>query len=75
MKKTESFTNWKDWEELNKAGYECQIDFFKSGSEVTLRTLNKGILIQNTTKVRNGTKQIYVALTGDQVALTDIRIR
>lgn len=75
MKKTESFTNWEDWEEHNKAGYECMVEFIKNGSEVMLRTHNKGIFIQNTTKVRNGNKEIFVAFSGDQVALTDIRIR
>ena len=75
MKKTENFTNWEDWEAHNKAGYECQIEFIKNGNEVTLRTQNKGIYIQNTTKVRNGNKEIFVAFSGDQVALTDIRIR
>lgn len=75
MKKTEGFTSWEDWEELNKAGYECQIEFIKNGSEVMLTTQNKGIFIQNTTKVRNGNKDIFVAFSGDQVALTDIRIR
>jgi hypothetical protein len=47
----------------------------KNGSEVMLRTQNKGIYIQNTTKVRDGNKAIFVAFSGDQVALTDIRIR
>ena len=75
MKKTESFTNWEDWEEHNKAGYECMVEFIKNGSEVMLRTHSKGIFIQNTTKVRNGNKEIFVAFSGDQVALTDIRIR
>ena len=75
MKKTEIFPGWEDWEELCKAGYECQVDFMKNGSEVMLRTQNKGIYIQNTTKVRDGNKEIFVAFSGDQVALTDIRIR
>ena len=75
MKKTEIFPGWEEWEELCKAGYECQIDFMKNGSEVMLRTQNKGIYIQNTTKVRDGNKAIFVAFSGDQVALTDIIIR
>lgn len=75
MKKTETFKNWEEWELQNKAGYESQIEFFKNGNEVTLRTQNKGIFIQNTSKIKDGTKEIYVALSGDQVALTDIRIR
>lgn len=75
MKKTETFKNWEEWELQNKAGYESQIEFFKNGNEITLRTQNKGIFIQNTTKLKDGTKEVYVALSGDQVALTDIRIR
>lgn len=75
MKKTENFTNWEEWEALSKAGYESQIEFIKNGNEVTFITQNKGIYIQNTTKVRNGNKDIFVAFSGDQVALTDIRIR
>ncbi len=75
MKKTETFKNWEEWEIQNKAGYESQIEFFKNGSEIILTTQNKGIYIQNTTKIKDGNKEIYVALTGDQVALTDIRIR
>ncbi len=75
MKKTENFKNWEEWEMQNKTGYESQIEFFKNGNEVTLRTQNKGIFIQNTSKIKDGSKEIYVALSGDQVALTDIRIR
>lgn len=75
VKKTESFKNWDEWEAQNKAGYESQIDFSRSGNEVTLITQNKGIFIQNTTKIKDGAKEIYVALSGDQVALTDIRVR
>lgn len=75
MKKTDNFKNWEEWELQNKTGYESQIEFFKNGNEVTLRTQNKGIFIQNTSKIKDGSKEIYVALSGDQVALTDIRIR
>ena len=75
MKKTEGFSSWEEWEELNKIGYECQVEFIKKGSQLTLTTQNKGIFIQNTTKVRNGNKEFFVAFSGDQVALTDIRIR
>ena len=75
VKKTESFKNWEEWEVQNKVGYESQIDFSRAGNEITLITQNKGIFIHNTTKILDGTKEIYVALSGDQVALTDIRVR
>lgn len=75
IKKTDSFKSWEEWEKQNKAGYESQIEFFKSGNQITLRTQNKGIYIQNTTILKDGNKEVYLALSGDQVALTDIRIR
>ena len=34
----------------------------------------KGISVKSTTEVKIDVDEIYVALTGDQVALTDIRI-
>ncbi|WP_191016854.1 HD-GYP domain-containing protein [Treponema zioleckii] len=75
MKKTESFKSWTDWENQNKTGYECHVEFFKEKNTVTLKTHNKGIYIQNVTTVLDGSKEIFVSLTGDQCALTDIRIR
>lgn len=75
MKKTESFKTWADWENQNKIGYECQLEFFREKNTVTLKTHNKGIAIQNVTTVLDGAKEIYVSLTGDQCAITDIRIR
>ena len=34
----------------------------------------KGISVKSTTEAKIATDEIYVALTGDQIALTDIRI-
>ena len=75
LKKNEHFTSWADWNIANKAGRECEIDFLHQGSSVTFDTENLGIFIENTTIIRNGPKEVYVALTGDQCALTDIRVR
>ena len=75
MRKTEDFISWEEWENQNKAGYECQIEFFKKGSVVTIKTQNKGVAIQNVCSIRDGSKDLFVALSGDQVAITDIRIR
>ena len=75
MNKTETFSDWEEWENQNRNGYECQIDFIRKGNEVTVKTHNKGIFIQNTTTVKDGRRDVYVALSGDQVVLTDIIIR
>ncbi|MCR5253145.1 MAG: HD domain-containing protein [Treponema sp.] len=75
MKKLDSFKNWTDWKEANKAGYESIIELSKKGNVVHLLTINHGIYIENTCIVKDNPPAVYVALTGDQCALTDIRIK
>ena len=75
MRKKEDFPGWDVWKEKNKAGLECAVSFTKKGNSINVSSENLGISIDNTTVILDDTKDIYVALTGDQVALTDIRIR
>ena len=70
----ENFDGWDAWKKHNKEGYECKVTFTKEGNEVTTITENFGIFIKNTTKILSNDKHVYVALTGDQCALTNIRI-
>ncbi|WP_294430091.1 HD domain-containing phosphohydrolase [uncultured Treponema sp.] len=74
MKRNESFVSWNKWKEENKKGLECRIDFSKKGNTITLSTENLGISIKNTCKIFENKEDIYAALTGDQCAITDIRI-
>jgi hypothetical protein len=74
MKKTDDFKGWDEWKKRNKDGVEVDIDFVRRGSRVTLTTSNLGIEIENTTTFVEAPEAVYVAITGDQVALTDIRV-
>ena len=74
MKKTEAFTSWEDWKRLNKDGVEYEVIFLRKGNRIILNSENLGIFIENTTRVQDGAKRIYAAITGNQVAITDIRI-
>ena len=74
MKKTEAFTSWEDWKRLNKDGVEYEVVFLRKGNRIILNSENLGIFIENTTRVQDGAKKIYAAITGNQVAITDIRI-
>lgn len=74
MKKTEAFPGWDAWKEIHKEGLECAVLFTRKGNKITMKTENLGISIENTTILNDGTSKVYVSLTGDQVALTDIRI-
>lgn len=75
MKKTEDFKNWDVWKEKNKEGVECTVTVTKKGDTVTVSSTNFGVAVENVTKLLDNPKELYVALTGDEVALTDIRVR
>ena len=72
--KTEDFHNWDDWKKTNKEGFDVTVHFERKGDTITVTTENLGIFVKNITTVLDGKEAIYVALTGDQVALTNIRI-
>ena len=73
VEKTEEFAGWDEWKTNNKKGYDCKVEFERKGDRIIMTTANHGISIQNITHIDSGEK-VYAALTGDQVALTDIRI-
>ena len=75
MKKTEDFKNWDIWKEKNKEGVECTVTVVRKGDTVTVTSSNFGVSVENVTKILDNPKELYVALTGDEVALTDIRVR
>ena len=75
MKKKDNFAGWDAWKKLNKEGVEYEIALEKKGNRIILKAENLGISIESTTTILGDLNKVYVALTGDQVALTDIRIR
>ena len=74
MKRSEEFPGWDTWKARNKKGIEYEVEFDKKGDQIAFRTENLGICIENTTTVPHGSGKVYMAITGDQVAITDIRI-
>ena len=74
MKKTESFPGWEAWKETNLKGMEFEIGFLKKKEKITLVTENLGVFIENTSMIKDGNETVYAAITGDQCAITDIRI-
>ena len=74
MKRKDSFPGWEVWKEKNKAGIDCEMTFERKGGRVITTTENMGIVIENTTTMKEIPDKVYVALTGDRCALTDIRI-
>lgn len=73
--KTEAFQGWDAWMRVNMQGMECEAVIRRKNNRITLKTVNLGIEMENTTIISDGPEKVFVALTGDQVAITDIRIR
>ncbi|MCR5590018.1 MAG: HD-GYP domain-containing protein [Lachnospiraceae bacterium] len=74
-RKEDSFAGWDAWKEKNKQGIDVTASFMASRGVIAMSTQNLGITISNTTIISDSTKKIYVALSGDQVAITDIRVK
>ncbi len=74
VNKTAEFTNWDNWKEKNRAGFDVSVSIERSGKIITLTTKNGGIEMMNITTVKDDPEEIYIALTGDQCAITNIHI-
>lgn len=72
--KKEDFQGWDHWKSSNREGMECEVAISKKGNRITMVTANLGISIYETLTIKDSDTQVYFALTGDQCALTDIRI-
>ena len=73
-KKKDDFPGWEAWKTANKEGMECEISLEKKRGRIITTTENLGICIENITEIKENPGVVYVALTGDQCALTDIRV-
>ena len=60
--------------EQNKQGLDCIVDIQREGSKIIMRTENAGVAITSTTTILDGTEDIYISITGNQCAVTNIRI-
>lgn len=74
MKKTDEFPGWEAWKTINKRGEECSVEIQCKLGKVIVHTENLGIVINDEIKLKEPTKKVYASITGDQVALTDIRV-
>ncbi len=70
----QDFLGWDSWKAFNTEGYDSSVSFHKQGNEIVSTTENFGISIRCTTVIKCDAPEIYVALSGDQCALTNIRI-
>ncbi|MCR4586445.1 MAG: HD-GYP domain-containing protein [Lachnospiraceae bacterium] len=75
VNKDEEFDGWDVWKAKQKAGVECVVKVQKKDNTVTVLTINEGITLKSITRIDVETPKIYMALSGDQCALTNIQIK
>ena len=74
INKNNNFEGWDEWKKLNKSGMDCSISIQREGRRITVVTENAGIAIKSISELKDDFPEIYVALTGDQCVLTNIKI-
>ena len=72
--KTSDFKDWNYWKQFNLEGYDVTVNIVREGNDIVTTTENGGISIKALTRLSIEPENIYVALTGDQCAITNIRI-
>ncbi len=71
---TGEFKDWEDWKARNKQGLECTVSFEVKDNTIIVSGELGGINTRSTTTINDDVSVVYAALTGDQCALTNIRI-
>ena len=69
---THQFPGWNAWKEANRQGLDWEVMIHRNGNSVRIDTETLGISIVNLTTIKDEVQDLYIALTGDQCALTDI---
>ena len=67
------FKGWNVWKEENKKGLDCVVKIKRDGNVITMQTENLGVAIHSATTILDDANDVYVSLTGDQCAITNIR--
>ena len=71
---TADFAGWNDWKARFRQGLDCEVSIRREGNRITVTTENLGVAIKGVTTLLDGEDEVYVALTGDQCAITNIHI-
>ena len=73
--KNDDFKGWEAWKQYNKDGYDATVTFRVEDNRITVITENAGISMKHTAVLTDISDTVYASVTGDQVAVTNIRIK
>ena len=72
--RSKDFAGWDNWKERNREGIDCSVTVRRERNRIFMETENLGISLRSVTTIHDGVKNLYVALTGDQCAISDIHV-
>ena len=72
--KKSDFCGWEAWKKAHKEGIDVSVSLTRRGNTITVTTENLGVRVENMTILPEEAGDAYVAITGDQCAITNIRI-
>ena len=75
INKDHDFMGWDKWKEINKEGLDVEVSFKRDGNKIEVSTENCGISIISRITIEDEYPEIYMSLTGDQVAITNIKVK
>lgn len=70
----DDFIDWENWKKKNRDGIDCVIQVERKNNTVVINGEDGGIHMMNITTITEDIPKLYFAFTGDQVALTTIKI-
>ena len=75
VEKNSDFKDWNYWKQYNLEGYDVTVNIVREGRNIITTTTNGGISIKAKTIMTADIEPVYATLTGDQCAITNIRIK
>ncbi len=68
------FAGWKDWIEKNKQGIDYSVRIKREYNRITIDNENESLKLHAVSTLKEEVSDIYISLTGDQTAVTNIRV-
>ena len=58
----------------NKQGLDCTVKVRREDNKIMLQTESFGIVLNSVSTIHDGTQDVYLAITGDQCAISNIHV-
>ena len=74
VNKKEDFVSWEEWKIKNKEGIDCVVTATRDGDTLIVTTEVGSVFTRHIMTLESGIDNVLLALSGDQVVMSNIRI-